>query len=49
MLGGSEGKIMCHTSARFHVIIFITWILTDTKGSKNKLNYLKEKKIWLKN
>ena len=35
MLGRSEEKIMCHTSARFHVIILITWILTDTKGSKN--------------
>ena len=35
MLGGSEEKIMCHTSARFHVIILITWILTDTRRSKN--------------
>ena len=34
MLGGSEEKIMCHTSARFHVIILIRWILTDTKRSK---------------
>ena len=33
MLGGSEEKIMCHTSARFHVII--TWTLTDTRRSKN--------------
>ena len=29
MLGRSEEKIMCHTSARFRVIILITWILTD--------------------
>ena len=35
MLGGSEEKKMCHTSARFQVIILITWILTDTKRSKN--------------
>ena len=35
MLGGSEEKIICHTSARFHVIILITWILTDTRRSKN--------------
>ena len=35
MLEGSEGKVMCHTSARFHVIILLTWILTDTKRSKN--------------
>ena len=34
MLGGSEEK-MCHTSARSHVIILITWILTDTRRSKN--------------
>ena len=33
MLVGSEGKIMCHASARFHVFILITWILTDTGGS----------------
>ena len=26
---------MCHTSARFHVIKIITWILTETRGSKN--------------
>ena len=26
---------MCHTSARFHVTILITWILTYTKRSKN--------------
>ena len=32
MLGGSEKKIMCHSSARF---ILITWILTDTRRSKN--------------
>ena len=35
MLGRSEEKIMCHTSARFHVITLITWILTDTRRSKN--------------
>ena len=35
MLEGSEGKVMCYTSARFHVIILLTWILTDTKRSKN--------------
>ena len=35
MLGGSEEKIMCHTSARFHVIILITWLLTVTRRSKN--------------
>ena len=35
MLGGLEEKRMCHTSARFHVIILITWILTDTKRSEN--------------
>ena len=27
----SEEKIMCYTSARFPVIILITWILTDTR------------------
>ena len=46
MLGGSEEKIMCHTSARFHVILFITWILTDTKGSKNKIIQKKRKFGW---
>ena len=35
MLGGSEEKLMCHTSATFHVIILITWILTDTRRSNN--------------
>ena len=35
MLGGSEKKIMCHTSARFDVIILITRILTDTRRSNN--------------
>ena len=35
MLGGSEEKLMCHTSAIFHVIILITWILTDTRRSNN--------------
>ena len=28
-------KIMCHTSARFNVIILITRILTDTRRSNN--------------
>ena len=37
MLVGSEEKIMCHTSARFQVIILITWT-SDTKDeSKNKI------------
>ena len=35
MLGWSEEKIMCCTSARFHIIILTTWILTDTKRSEN--------------
>ena len=35
MLGGSEEKLMFHTSAIFHVIILITWILTDTRRSNN--------------
>ena len=35
MLGGSEEKLMCHTSARFHVIMLITRILTNTRRSKN--------------
>ena len=35
MSRGSEENIMCHTPARFHVIILITWILTDTRRSKN--------------
>ena len=42
MLGGSEEKIIYHTSARVHVIILITWILTDIRRSKNiqkKINY----------
>ena len=38
--------MICHTSARFHVIIFITWILTDTKGSKNKIIQKKRKFGW---
>ena len=46
MLGGSEEKIICHTSARFHVIILITWILTDAKRSKN---FQKKIKIRLNN
>ena len=35
MSRGSEENVMCHTPARFHVIILITWILTDTRRSKN--------------
>ena len=31
MLRGSEEKNMCHTSGRFHVIISITRISTDTR------------------
>ena len=34
MLVGSEESFMCHTSARFHVIISFAWILTDTRRSK---------------
>ena len=34
MLGGSEEKIIYQTSARFHVTILITWILTDARRSK---------------
>ena len=45
MLGGSEEK-MCHTSVRSHVIILITWILTDTRRSKN---IQKNVKFFLKN
>ena len=32
---GSEEKIICHKSVRVHVFILITWILTDTRKSKN--------------
>ena len=35
MLGGSEEKLICHTSARFHIIILITRMLTNTRRSKN--------------
>ena len=35
MLVGSKEKIMYQTFARFHGIILITWIWTDTKRSKN--------------
>ena len=35
MSGGSEEKIMCHTSGRFYAIILINWNLTDTRRSKN--------------
>ena len=34
MLVRSEKKL-CHASARFHVIILITWILTDIRRAKN--------------
>ena len=44
MLGGSEEKIICHTSARIHVIILITSILTDTRRSKN-IQLTKENKL----
>ena len=30
-----RGKIMYHTSARFHAIKIITWILTETRRCKN--------------
>ena len=42
---GSQEKVMCHTSAGVHLIILITWILTDAKESKN---IQKKEKIWLK-
>ena len=32
---GSQEKIVCHTSVRVHLIISVTWILTDAKESKN--------------
>ena len=32
---GSEEKIICYKSVRVQVIILITWILTDTRKSKN--------------
>ena len=35
MLGRSEEKIMCHTSARFHEVVLIKWIIIDTRRSKN--------------
>ena len=38
----SEEKVMCLTSVRVHVLILITWILTDTRKSKNiqeKINF----------
>ena len=41
----SEEKITYHTSVRVHLIILITWILTDAKESKN---IQKKEKIWLK-
>ena len=31
----SEEKVMCLTSVGVHVLILITWILTDTRKSKN--------------
>ena len=44
MLGGSEEKLMCHTSVRFHVIILITQMFTDTRRPKN----IQKKIKWLK-
>ena len=41
MLGGSEKKIMCHTSARFDVIILITRTLNDTMRSKTVKKIIK--------
>ena len=41
MLVGSEESIMCHASARFHVIISFAWILTDTRRSKNNQKSIK--------
>ena len=35
MLERSEEKLMCHTSARFYVVISTKWILIDTRRSKN--------------
>ena len=35
---GSEGKVMCHTSARFHVIILITWNLIKCSLHQCALN-----------
>ena len=34
MLGGSE-EVKCYTSAKFHVSVLVTWILTDTRRFKN--------------
>ena len=31
----SEEKVMCLRSVGVHVLILITWILTDTRKSKN--------------
>ena len=42
MLGGSEEKLTCHASERFHIIILITQILTDTRRPK-KENEMVEK------
>ena len=41
MLVGSEEKVMCLTSERFHLILLITWVLTDTRRSNN----IQKKKI----
>ena len=38
--------MICHTSARFDVIILNTRMLTDTRRSNN---IYKNNKIWLKN
>ena len=42
MLGGSEEKLMCHTSVRFHVIILITQMFTDTRRPFSKENKMVE-------
>ena len=41
MLVRSEEKIMYQTSAGFHEIVLITWVLTDTRRSKNIQKNLK--------
>ena len=38
MLVGSEEKIMYQTSVRFHVIILVTWISTDTRSKSIQKN-----------
>ena len=41
MLVGSEEKIINQTSVRFHVIILVTWILTDTRSKSIQKNVWK--------